>query len=101
TGMSLVRALRVSSVLAWRMPLTRRPHLLGDGIFVSSLIIGVMALGGVESWLRSKRILGGVIMGVLVALIGAGGWLWISPRLPHPEVPLASLLPGALVVWAG
>lgn len=102
TGMSLVRALRITAVVAWNLPFVRRPHLLGDGILVSCLIIGVMALGGVESWLRSKTLLGGMLMGVLVALITAGGWLWVCfTRLPHPGVPLISLVPGALVVWAG
>jgi len=102
TGMSLVRALRITAVVAWRLPFVRLPHLLGDGILVSCLIIGLMALGGVESWFRSKTLLGGALMGVLVALITAGGWLWLSfTRLPHPGVPLLSLIPGALLVWGG
>ena len=102
TGMSLVRALRITSVVAWRLPFVRRPHLLADGILVSCLIISLMLLGGVESWIRSKTLLGGMLAGVLVALITAGGWLWISStRLPHPGVPTVGLVPGALLVWAG
>ena len=103
TGMSLVRALRITAAVAWRLPFVRRPHLLGDGILVSCLIIGLMALGGVESWLRSKSLLGGVLTGVLVALITAGGWLWLSfSRLPHPGVPAPlARYPGTLLVWGG
>jgi uncharacterized BrkB/YihY/UPF0761 family membrane protein len=101
TGMSLVRALRVASILAWGMPLGRRPHLFADGIMVSVVIIALLSTGGIESWLRSKTLLGGVLMGVLVALLAAGAWLWISTRLPHPEVPLAALVPGALLIWGG
>src|SRR5262249_38666055 len=102
TGMSLVRALRITATVAWRLPFGRRPHLLGDGIVVSCLIIGVMSLGGVESWIRSKTLIGGLLMGALVALMTAAGWLWISStRLPHPGVPVISLVPGALLVWGG
>ena len=39
TGMSLVRALRVAAVVAWGLPLGRRPHLFADGILVSVVII--------------------------------------------------------------
>ena len=102
TGMSLVRALRITCVVAWRLPFVRRPHLLTDGILISCLIIGVMSMGGIESWIRSKTLLGGMLTGVLVALITAAGWLWISStRLPHPGVPIVALVPGALLVWAG
>ena len=102
TGMSLVRALRITSMVAWRMPPVRRPHLLGDGILVSCLIIGVMSMGGLESWIRSKALFAGILMGVLVALLTASGWLWLSlTRLPHPGVPVIALVPGALLMWGG
>ena len=38
-GVSLVRALRIACVVAWELPLGRRPHLLRDGVIISLALV--------------------------------------------------------------
>jgi uncharacterized BrkB/YihY/UPF0761 family membrane protein len=101
TGMSFVRALRVAYVLAWGLPLGRRPGLLTDGVLFSIAIIGQLAASAAGAWLRSATTLGGLVAAIAVPLIGAGIWWWIAWRLPHADAPLRALLPGTLLIYAG
>lgn len=101
TGMGFVRALRVAYVLAWGLPLGRRPGLLNDGVLFSLAILGQLAASGAGAWLRSTTALGGVVAAISVPLIGAAIWWWIAWRLPHADAPLRALLPGTLLIYAG
>ena len=92
--MGFVRALRVAYVLAWGLPLGRRPGLLTDGVLVSLAITGQLVASGTGAWLRSTTAVGGLVAAIAVPLIGAGIWWWVAWRLPHADAPLRALLPG-------
>jgi membrane protein len=101
TGIGLVRALRVAYVLAWGLPLERRPGLVADGTLFSLALIVQLSLSGLGAWVRSASTLGGVGAVVATPLAGAAIWLWIAWRLPHAETPLRALLPGTLLIGVG
>jgi uncharacterized BrkB/YihY/UPF0761 family membrane protein len=101
TAMTLVRSLRVAFVLAWGLPLVRGRRLLADSIWFSAALIAQLALGGAASWVREQTAVGGVVVGLVVSLVGAALWLWISWRLPHAEIPWTALIPGSVMVCAG
>ena len=96
-GISLVRALRIACVIAWELPLGRRPHLLRDGVIISLALLAQLAAGGVASALRGDAF-GHVWVTVAAAAFACAVWLGISALLPHGAAPISALLPGALIM---
>ncbi|MFN8203271.1 MAG: YhjD/YihY/BrkB family envelope integrity protein [Solirubrobacteraceae bacterium] len=101
TAMSLVRALRVSHVLAWEEPFRRHPALLRDGaIFSGAILATVLAETGV-TYLRHRDPLLSLAAIPISFTIAGGAWLGLSLLLPHGDANWRALLPGAGLVALG
>lgn len=96
-GISLVRALRIACVVAWELPLGRRPHLVRDGVIISLALVAQLAAGGVASALRGDAF-GHVWVTVAAAAFACAVWLGIAALLPHGDAPISALVPGALIM---
>ena len=97
-----VRALRVTHLLAWRMPITRFHGTWRAALwFVVVTTLFTLATSMINA-LRDAQP-GPSILLLLALAIGVGGvWLFASWKLPHPDdVPLQGLVPGALVFALG
>jgi uncharacterized BrkB/YihY/UPF0761 family membrane protein len=102
TGMGVVRALRLTSRLAWRMTSVASWNRFLGSLSVIGAVIGVLVVQFVRN-----RFLGGpwyldiltLAMGSLIILVM---FTVIFDRLPRPEgVPWTALLPGAALMTAG
>lgn len=98
----LLRALRLVHAAAWRIsppPLRNAPKALGLVLAAPVVLLAASAAAG---WVRANA---SDPVGLLATLaLGAGFgalWLWISMRLPSPDVPWTAFLPGAVVFAVG
>jgi uncharacterized BrkB/YihY/UPF0761 family membrane protein len=101
-GLGTTRALRVSHAAAWgiRPPPAKRPHRWSLGIFLLGL--GIVVAQAFATWLRGHGGLVGHLFTVLVmALLYFVVWLRVSSILPHRDVPLQRLVPGAALMAVG
>jgi membrane protein len=97
-GISLVRAMRIACVIAWDLPLVRRPHLVRDGLLVT-LALGAQLVGSaVTSHLRETAGSGEILVTLAAALLGGLLWFSIALLLPHGDAPATALIPGALLM---
>jgi uncharacterized BrkB/YihY/UPF0761 family membrane protein len=102
TGLGVVRALALTSRLAWRLPGIPAINRLAGSVGVLGFVVAILAL----QWARS-RLLGGpwwvdllVLVTTMAVLVGLLLLLFIG--LPHPEeVPWPALIPGALLMTVG
>ncbi len=101
-GIGVVRALRLTSRLAWRMSSVPPSNRILGSLAVIGSVIGILAV----QWLRN-RLLGGpwyldlltLIVGALIILVI---FTVIFDRLPRPEgVPWTAVIPGAILMTAG
>jgi len=96
---SLSKSLRIVHLLAWRLP--RKPvrnqvvmTLIGVGV-----IAGVVAVGLVTQWMRSRTPGGGITVSLVIGLGVAAAWLGVQLLLPRADdAPWTALIPGAIVV---
>jgi uncharacterized BrkB/YihY/UPF0761 family membrane protein len=102
TGIGAVRALRVGHAAAWaiRPPRIRRP-LRASGLFLL-VVLGLLFVSGLTTWLREST----GLIGSVLTIVGVGAvyflvWLKVSSILPHRDVPMRALVPGAVLVAAG
>jgi uncharacterized BrkB/YihY/UPF0761 family membrane protein len=100
-GISLVRALRIACVVAWDLPLVRRPHIVRDGVILSLALVTQLVCSAAASTLRDDTgPAGSIAITVAVAAIAWLIWLGIALLLPHGDAPLTALVPGALLMVA-
>lgn len=99
---SLLRGLHLVHAAAWRMtppPLRNAPKAVG---FVLAVPLALLVAAVAAGWVRvnAPDPLG------LVATLGIGAgfgalWLWISMRLPSPDLPWTAFVPGAVLFGVG
>jgi uncharacterized BrkB/YihY/UPF0761 family membrane protein len=101
-GIGVVRAIALTSRLAWRMPTTPPVRKLYGSLGVIAIVVAILAV----QWIRN-RLLGGpvysdLILFAVAAGVLAGIFLMLFMWLPRPDgVPLTALVPGALLMTAG
>lgn len=101
-GIGVVRALALTSRLAWRMPETPPVRKLYGSLGVVGIVVAILAV----QWIRG-RLLGGPIYSDLLLLAAAAGllggiFLLLFMWLPRPVgVPWTALVPGALLMTVG
>jgi membrane protein len=98
----LLRALHLVHAAAWRItppPLRNAPKAVGFVLAVPFVLVAGTAAAG---WMRANAVdpLGLVATLGLAAGFGAA-WLWITMRLPSPELPWTAFLPGAVLFAVG
>lgn len=98
----LLRALHLVHAAAWRIPpppLRNAPRAIG---FMLAVPLALLAATATAGWLRANAAdpLGLVATLAVGAVFGAL-WLWITMRLPSPDVPWTAFLPGAVVFGVG
>jgi uncharacterized BrkB/YihY/UPF0761 family membrane protein len=101
-SLGAVRALRIAHVLAWRMPITRFHGTLKAALwFIALTTLLSLGTASVNALRQSEP--GPSILLLLVLGVCVGGlWLVASSKLPHPaDVPIAALIPGAIVFALG
>ncbi len=99
-GIGVVRALRITHFIAWRLapsPLTRA---LRSSILLAACVIGVMVLTAGSHWLRGRAAPG---LQVVIVLALFGIYVVVATlvlrALPHADdAPLRALLPGAVLL---
>jgi membrane protein len=97
-GMGLVRAMRITCVIAWDLPLVRRPHVLRDGVLLTLALGTQLLASAVTSHLRDTAGNGEILVTLAAALIGGVIWFSIALLLPHGDAPPSALVPGALLM---
>jgi uncharacterized BrkB/YihY/UPF0761 family membrane protein len=102
TGIGVVRALALTSRLAWRMPETPPVRKLYGSLGVIGIVVAILAV----QWVRNRLIDGPfysdlILLAVATGVLG-GIFLMLFMWLPRPDgVPLTALVPGALLMTAG
>lgn len=101
-GLGTTRALRVSHAAAWGIQPTRARSPLRWSLGIFLVVLGVLTVAALAAVLRERA----GLVGSLVTIVGLGVlyflvWLRISAILPHRDVPIAALVPGAVVVAVG
>lgn len=98
----LLRALRLVHSAAWRIapqPIRNVPRAVA---LVAASPFALALLSGGAGWIRANV---GFLPGLLATLAASIGfgllWLWVSMRLPAPDVPWTAFLPGAVVFAVG
>ncbi len=100
-GMGVVRALRVSHSAAWGVPPDRARNALVASGLVSGAAIGLLVLALVIGWIRHNTGPIGLLAALGMLVVYFVGWLAVSIWLPHRPVPVANLVPGAVLVAVG
>jgi uncharacterized BrkB/YihY/UPF0761 family membrane protein len=101
-GIGVVRALALTSRLAWRMPQTPPVRKLYGSLGVIAIVVAILAV----QWVRNRLLGGPVFSDLILLLVGVGVlggiFLLLFMWLPRPDgVPLTALIPGALMMTAG
>lgn len=100
-GMGVVRAMRISHSAAWGVPPDRARNALVASAIVSGTAVGFIVLTFIVGWIRHHT----GFIGLLAALAMLGvyfvGWLALSIWLPHRDVPVKALVPGAALFALG
>ncbi len=100
-SIGFVKALMVAHALVWGVPqrkLVRKP--LAAAV-MTAVLIGVLVILAIEQRVRESSQGPGIFVTLFFIVLAAGLWLFISWYLPHAEVTVWQLVPGALVVAAG
>lgn len=91
-----VRALRVSSAIAWRVPLSRAPRLIASGVVFTVGIVTFALLGLLARAAGQHMEPAGFVPTLLLVVVYAASGLWVMEKLPRPEeATWRDLLPGA------
>jgi uncharacterized BrkB/YihY/UPF0761 family membrane protein len=102
TGLGAMRALRISHAAAWGIQPERAPKPLWGSLWLFVVVLGLLAVSGVATWLReASGTIGSLVTIVAVGAIYFGVWLRVSSLLPHRDVPMRLLMPGAALVAVG
>lgn len=101
-GIGAVRALRVTSFVAWRIkPIRMRHSLRASGTFTGVFVLA-LATTTLTSWVRQRAAFAGVVVTVMAAVVFAGMALLAFLLLPRADgIGWKELLPGAALVGAG
>jgi uncharacterized BrkB/YihY/UPF0761 family membrane protein len=102
SSFGLLRALRLVHAAAWRVSLPRLRNAHRALALVVAAPVILLATTGAAGWVRehAPSPLGVVTtLGVVAAF--AGLWLWVSMKLPAPDVPWTAFLPGAVLFGVG
>lgn len=100
-GIGVVRALRLTSRLAWRMQSIPPSNRLLGSLGVIGVVVGILAM----QWLRNLPEVSWYI-DLLTLLIGTviiiGIYVVVFDALPHPEdAPWTAMVPGAILMTVG
>jgi uncharacterized BrkB/YihY/UPF0761 family membrane protein len=101
-GLGVVRALALTSRLAWRMEETPPVRKLYGSVAVAGIVVAILMV----QWARNRLLGGPVSVDLLVLMIAvvflAGIFLVMFTWLARPEgVPWTALVPGALLMTVG
>lgn len=100
-AIGVVRALRISFALAWgvRPEPMRRP--IVAGMTFTLLAVALLLVSGSTQFAREELGAGGLLPTIALVLLYAAVALWMMALLPHADVPLTALVPGAVLVALG
>jgi len=98
----LLRALHLVHAAAWRItppPLRNAPRAVG---FLAALPLALVASTTAAGWVRANTDdLLGLVATLAIGVCFGAVWLWISMRLPSPDVPWVAFVPGAVIFGVG
>jgi uncharacterized BrkB/YihY/UPF0761 family membrane protein len=98
---SLLKALRISHAIAWRLPDEKYKAVdVGPIVVVVGLVCAVF-LGSVANRVRNTEGVPTFVAFLVHGGVVAAGWLLASRRLPHAPCPWWFHVPGALLVGLG
>jgi uncharacterized BrkB/YihY/UPF0761 family membrane protein len=102
TSVAFVKALAITHGLIWGRPVRKFTYKkpVAAGAMTAVLVTG-FALIALETRVREASEGPGIIVVVLFSLVAAGLWLWVSWQLPHGDVTVLQLVPGAILVSVG
>jgi uncharacterized BrkB/YihY/UPF0761 family membrane protein len=101
TSVSLVKALRTSHALIWRVPLSPFHHRLKAVLFMNAAIFVIIGLLALEQGARKATPVGGLAVTLAFLVAVAAIWLVVTGFLPHGGTTWRDLVPGAVVVAVG
>jgi membrane protein len=96
-----LRAIRTVHAVVWGIQPGRVERPVIAVFAFSGIVLAGIVTASVISALSSRSILLGLVGIVVSAPILFLGWLWASWRLPHRDVPVSSLMPGAALFAIG
>jgi uncharacterized BrkB/YihY/UPF0761 family membrane protein len=99
---SVLRVLIVAHRLVWTDLKASAPRPTASATLrLLGLILGIVVFSGLASAVRSRSFAAGLVATIAVMVVYGGLWLLVSARLPHREVGLRELVPGAIVFGVG
>ena len=98
----LLRALWLTHAAAWRI----HPPTITNGPRAFALVVAtpflLATLSAAAGWVRDNTDAAlGAAATVSLSIAFAAGWLWVSMRLPSPNVRWTAFLPGAILLGVG
>jgi uncharacterized BrkB/YihY/UPF0761 family membrane protein len=100
-SIAFVKALMLSHALVWGVPNRKIEKKPMAALVMTGVLIGILLALILETRLREESSMSGLVVALLYTAVMAGLWLFVSWHLPHGEVTVWQLLPGALVVVLG
>lgn len=101
-SLAFVKALVIAHGLIWGVP-TRK--VIYKKPLAAAVMTGVLVLAfviiGLETRVRENSPGPGLVIVVMFSAFAAALWLWVSWKLPHGDVTLWQLVPGAILVAVG
>lgn len=99
---TLIKAMRLVQVLAWRLPLSRLRNVV-RAIGVALLVISaLLVVAACSTWLRNRTPGGGFTLSVVLAVLWTLVWTGIELLLPRaPQTPWFVVLPGGVLLGVG
>jgi uncharacterized BrkB/YihY/UPF0761 family membrane protein len=102
TGTGVVRALRLTSRLAWRTSSVPPSNRLLGSLALIGLVVGILVLQGLRNRLLDGPWYVDVWTLIVAGLIIAAMFTVVFDRLPRPEgVPWTAMIPGAILMTVG
>ena len=97
-GMSVWKALRLVSSVAWQVRPTSSHRLLRASIVFCAVGIGLMVSPAVFTFLRSGPLITDIMASVLIASLLSAFAIWVMLSLPHPVgIRWTEFVPGAIL----
>ncbi len=100
TARALLKVLRVTHALIWRVPVPRTARVQPAVILIGLVTLG-LCLSAILSKVEAQSIIVAIATAPVFIAIPGAFWLLVSIYLPHRPVPWWALLPGAIVVALG
>ena len=99
---TLIKAMRLVQVLAWRLPLGRQRKIVRAVGISFGVIVVMLLVAACSTWLRNRTPGGGFTLSFVLAALWIIVWTGVQLLLPRaPDTPWFVVLPGSVLMGIG